>query len=172
MRKLSGQGPQIFDVYPHSTLNDLKHSIRESDPIGFHDISMSLVHGDFVLRNDAGDYDEKTLQELGIVDGSTLALVKHKLCTVVTASGDGTAKLWSTASGKCTQTFSGRVGGVMSAVFSGDGMCGSDSFSRWHSKTLEHSESKMHTDVLWPCRRCEVSCVLWRWICSLDSCKQ
>ena len=99
MQKLSGQEPLIFDVYPHSTLNDLKHSIRESDPIGFHDISMSFLHGDFVLRNDAGDYDEKTLQELGIVDGSALALVKHKVCTVLTASADRTAKLWTTASG-------------------------------------------------------------------------
>ena len=41
--------------------------------------------------------------------------------SVLTASGDSTAKLWSTESGSCMQTFTGHGGCVRTATFSGDG---------------------------------------------------
>ena len=40
--------------------------------------------------------------------------------SVLTASADGTAKLWSIETGACTQTFTGHEGDVLKAVFSGD----------------------------------------------------
>uniref|UniRef100_A0A7S2NIR5 Uncharacterized protein n=1 Tax=Alexandrium andersonii TaxID=327968 RepID=A0A7S2NIR5_9DINO len=39
---------------------------------------------------------------------------------VLTASDDGTAKLWSVSSGQCVRTFEGHAGAVHSAVFSAD----------------------------------------------------
>jgi WD40 repeat protein len=41
--------------------------------------------------------------------------------SVLTASADGTAKLWSIETGACTQTFTGHKDIARSAVFSGDG---------------------------------------------------
>merc|ERR1711972_644294 len=41
--------------------------------------------------------------------------------SVLTASRDCSAKIWSTATGECTQTFEGHFFGVLSAVFSADG---------------------------------------------------
>merc|ERR1712136_625274 len=40
---------------------------------------------------------------------------------VLTASCDGTAKVWSTTSGECSHTFQGHGSHVFSAVFSPDG---------------------------------------------------
>merc|ERR1712008_262532 len=41
--------------------------------------------------------------------------------SVLTASWDNTAKLWSIETGACTHTFAGHTDYVQSAVFSGDG---------------------------------------------------
>ena len=38
--------------------------------------------------------------------------------SVVTASADGTAKLWNAVTGECTQTLRGHTTAVLSAVFS------------------------------------------------------
>ena len=40
---------------------------------------------------------------------------------VLTASDDGTAKLWNPATGECTQNWTGHGGAVYSAAFSADG---------------------------------------------------
>uniref|UniRef100_A0A6T0Z4U8 Uncharacterized protein n=2 Tax=Alexandrium monilatum TaxID=311494 RepID=A0A6T0Z4U8_9DINO len=42
---------------------------------------------------------------------------------LLTASGDRTAKLWSTQTGRCTRTLEGFADAVTSAVFSPDGTC-------------------------------------------------
>ena len=50
-----------------------------------------------------------------------LAVFSADAATVLTASQDSTAKLWSIASGRCTMTFDGHADSVVSAVFSADG---------------------------------------------------
>merc|ERR1719168_207593 len=42
---------------------------------------------------------------------------------VLTASDDETAKVWNAATGECTQTLSGHIGVLRSAIFSPDGLC-------------------------------------------------
>ena len=44
-------------------------------------------------------------------------LVRRPRCLALTASADGTAKLWSTRTGECLHTFSGHARGLNSAVF-------------------------------------------------------
>ena len=65
--------------------------------------------------------DDNTLQEVGITEGSQLTLVVTPAFRIVTADEDGTAKIWSSASGACLRTLCGHVFCVVSAVFSPDG---------------------------------------------------
>ena len=116
VQKLSGQEPQIFEIDRQCTVGFLKQSIQERDPAACAGVAINLLNSESVLCK--GD-DEKTLEECGVVDGCTLVSVKQKVAAVLTASNDRTAKLWSAATGECTQTFSGHGGGVHSAVFSG-----------------------------------------------------
>ena len=62
-----------------------------------------------------------SLADIGVTKGSQLTLVVLPPQRVLTASSDGTAKLWVVASGECLRTFEGHRDDVMSAVFSPDG---------------------------------------------------
>ena len=108
LQKLAGQELQAYDVDPQSSLSDLKKSVQESDPVALRGVAIYFLLGAISLSQNG---DERSLQDCGVVDGSTLILVILEL----------TAKLWSTATGGCTQTFSGHSDAVFSVVFSGDG---------------------------------------------------
>ena len=57
----------------------------------------------------------------GVVDGSTLRLIRSRPPCLVTASNDGTAKLWSSISGECLRTLEGHEAGLEGAALSQDG---------------------------------------------------
>ena len=61
------------------------------------------------------------LAEMGITDGTSLSIIKRKQRMALTASGDGTAKIWDARAGVCKLTLSGIGHFVCSAVFSEDG---------------------------------------------------
>ena len=61
---------------------------------------------------------QSTLSDIGARDGAVLTIVRSKLSLILTASRDGTAKIWSAASGQCLQTLTGHGFDVNTAVFS------------------------------------------------------
>jgi len=61
------------------------------------------------------------LSDIGVKEGSVLTLVYGEALRVLTASCDGTAKVWSSASGECLLTLHGHGAAVNSAVFSPNG---------------------------------------------------
>lgn len=61
----------------------------------------------------------ETLQALGIGDGAQL--MADMFPVVVTASDDGTAKLWNAETGECEKTLRGHEGPVNAATFAPDG---------------------------------------------------
>ena len=104
-----------MDVEEESTVAALKRAIHESEQLGV-GVSLSLILGHRKL-----DVDNLSLAEAGIEEGTTVIVVKHQLPAVLTASRDGTAKIWNASTGECTQTLCGHSGTVNSAVFSHDG---------------------------------------------------
>ena len=61
-----------------------------------------------------------SLSDIGVKEGSILALVCVVMLRVLTASYDGTAKVWSAVSGDCLLTLRGHGDVVTTAVFSAD----------------------------------------------------
>ncbi|CAK0803928.1 unnamed protein product [Prorocentrum cordatum] len=59
-----------------------------------------------------------SLGDLGVTDGARLSLVVSRPLHVLTASGDGAARIWSAPSGECLRTLRGHDGSVLSAAFS------------------------------------------------------
>ena len=92
-------------------------AISESEPLSPRFV-WSLVLGECILQHHSG---ASTLADVGIADGTTLTLIKNRSAQVLTASGDKTARIWSTSTGDCVQTFSGHEQYVNSVVFSADG---------------------------------------------------
>ena len=84
-----------------------------------YNVVLQLVLNETPLQDNA---NATTLEEHGIQDGTTLDMIKRSAPLVLTASGDKTAKIWDTTTGKCKQTLSGHDGAVRSAVFSADGL--------------------------------------------------
>ena len=64
---------------------------------------------------------QATLSDIGASSRAVLTIVRSKLSLILTASRDGTAKIWSAASGQCLQTLTGHGFDVNTAVFSPDG---------------------------------------------------
>ena len=114
VQRLSGEEPIEIEVEPGLSVAGLSSKVQESDP-WMPSSTVSLVFGERILE--AG---EKCLHDYGIKDGDTLVLIKQKRAKILTASYDTTAKIWSSATGECTQTFRGHTNGIMSAVFSAD----------------------------------------------------
>ena len=71
-----------------------------------------LLLGDRLLR------DPWTLHSMGISEGSIVHVVRSKPNWAVTASNDGTTKLWSSTSGECLRTLEGHRSCVTRAAFS------------------------------------------------------
>ena len=61
------------------------------------------------------------LSDIGVKEDSVLTVVFGPILRLLTASWDGTAKVWSAASGECLLTLEAHTGSVNSAVFSADG---------------------------------------------------
>lgn len=92
----------------------------------------------------------ETIEEIGITDDAVLpATIQQAL---VTASYDGTAKIWNIDTGECEMTFTGHNGKVLSASFSNDGRrivtTSEDKTAKvWNTltgtceRTLHHSDS-------------------------------
>ena len=81
------------------------------DQVGGTECSRRLLFGDIELTG------SMSLSDFGLEEGSMLTLVRGPMLRVLTASDDGTAKVWSSASGECLLTFSGHGASVASAVF-------------------------------------------------------
>jgi len=113
LRSLGGQTPSSIEVDSGITLAELKHAICERDSLGPR-IHLSLVLGDRELQASMDDLD---LAGHGVEDGATLTVIIQRVVRVLTASDDTTAKIWSTSTGECLQTFR-HSDGVMSARFS------------------------------------------------------
>jgi len=98
---------------------------------------------------------EERLSECGIVNGTALTLIRRVLPMVLTASFDGTAKIWDSSTGECKQTLSGHGGHVRSAVFSADGatiLTASDDRTAniWDSSTGECKQTLSgHGGAVW-----------------------
>ena len=105
-----------MDVHAGLTVNQLQMSIATQMDVG-QDVVLSLVQGDRVLPQTT----DLTLAALGIEHGSALTVVKHPFLRLLTASWDGTAKLWNPRTGECLLTLSGYEGGVSAADFALDG---------------------------------------------------
>merc|ERR1719162_652170 len=118
LRNLSGEDILCIDVDPHCTLAELKLLIYESKVPMVIGRSISLILGETILQQDCG---EKNLEDFGVTDGSSLVLTSQEFQVVLTSSFDKTAKLWTAATGECTQTFTGHNGMVFWAVFSAGG---------------------------------------------------
>ena len=107
--------PTELPMTSSATLRDLREAVCKLESCDFRSISL-LMNGDPLLHSGA----EKLLSECGIVNGTNLTLILRVLPTVLTASGDRTAKIWDSFTGECRQTLSGHGGIVPSAVFSAD----------------------------------------------------
>ena len=71
------------------------------DQVGGTECSRRLLFGDIELTG------SMSLSDIGLEEGSMLTLVRGPMLRVLTASDDGTAKVWSTASGECLLTLEG-----------------------------------------------------------------
>ena len=108
--KLSGDILEL-DVEPTASVQGLQHRARALSG----GCRVKLVHAGQVLIPTA------TLADSAVEAGALITLVTMaQALYVLTASSDGTAKLWSIESGACIQTFAGHEDDVSSATFSVD----------------------------------------------------
>ena len=68
------------------------------DQVGGTECSRRLLFGDIELTG------SMSLSDFGLEEGSMLTLVRGPMLRVLTASDDGTAKVWSAALGECLLT--------------------------------------------------------------------
>jgi len=82
----------------------------------------------FVFQSQVLD-ERTTLRDAGVQDGDTLYLVQTPLLCL-TASFDGTARIWYLQNGDCRKMLVAQLGGqVQSATFSPDGLFFADGFT-------------------------------------------
>jgi WD40 repeat protein len=92
----------------------------------------------------------ETIEEIGVPDGAEIPATMQQ--ALVTASHDGTAKIWNMETGECETTLTGHNGKVLSASFSPDGRrivtASEDKTAKvWNTlsghceRTLQHSDS-------------------------------
>ena len=67
--------------------------------------------------------DETALSSMGIAQDSIIGWISRRRQVVLTASIDGTAKIWDAATGDCKATLQGYGGQLTTAVYSPDGSC-------------------------------------------------
>ena len=110
---LNGVEVARLDTDATATLVDLLALLpNEVDDI---DCSRRIFSGETELKGDMN------LSDIGVLEDSVLTVVFLPILRLLTASQDGTAKVWSAASGECLRTLKGYTGFVNSAVFSPDG---------------------------------------------------
>lgn len=154
--KWDGSEPFQFTVDPLDMVHTLECRLWEVFPN-----RISLVYGEHVLDS------RSTLADAGVVDGSTLTLVRGAPLSLyaLTSSVDRTVKIWSVDSGTCLGTLKGHGGCVSSAVFSTDGtwvLTGSEDFTAklwstadWHCirTFMGHTDfvnsAALSTDGMW-----------------------
>ena len=115
VHNLHGRAEQ-FEVEDACTLNHFESLTCERFGVDSNSNTICLVSGNVALAG-----GNASLLELGIQDGVVLQLVKRRRKRVLTASEDGTAKIWDASTGECKLTLAGHNGWVLSAVFSPDG---------------------------------------------------
>ena len=108
---LGGVAVACLDVDATLQLDDLLALL----PSQAGECSRRLLFGNTELKGPT------SLSDIGVKEGSILALVFEVMLRVLTASGDRTAKVWSAAFGECLLTMQGHRDQVTSAVFSADG---------------------------------------------------
>jgi len=116
VQKLGGD-PSPINVQQDITLGDLERVIAKAENLS-DEVKIALVLGDQKLE---ACMKSLTLSQIGIREGATLTLFIEKTAQVLTASKDGTAKIWDTSTGECKRTLTGHHQHLTSAVFSADG---------------------------------------------------
>ena len=99
--------PEIFTVVQMKTMLAGK--------IGTSAYDQHLLHGSNMLV-------EGELRQLGVASGAVVTLIQTPKTFVLTASEDGTAKLWNVDEATCAHNLEGHEGFICSAVLSGNGM--------------------------------------------------
>lgn len=100
--------------------------------------------------NDKALLEWETIEEIGVPDGAEIPGTMQQ--ALVTASHDGTARIWNMETGECETTLTGHNGKVLSACFSNDGRrvvtASEDKTAKvWNTltglceRTLHHSDS-------------------------------
>ena len=112
--KLATPGGELatVDAEPAWQIQDVL--VRLPDPFREFGYGVNVYNGTQELCG------QRTLSDIGTSDEAVLTIVRSKLPLILTASIDGSAKIWSAAAGQCLQTFAGHDGVVRSAVFSPD----------------------------------------------------
>ena len=116
MNTVSGQSLElnVSSELPMNLLYGLVRAVFEVTP----DVDISLVHAGLILPQTP----HFTVAAFGINNGCSLIVVKQPSPRFLTASWDGTAKLWDQESRECLLTFgNGHEGKVLKADFSLDG---------------------------------------------------
>jgi len=115
-QKISGAETSSLEVPCSATIASLFQAVCELEACDAG--SIALLLGEEPLPTIANG---AVLSDCGVVDGTTLTLVRKTIRKILTASDDRTAKFWDRSTGKCYRTFSGHSLGIKSAVFSSDG---------------------------------------------------
>ena len=109
---LTGVEVARLDTDATATLVDLLALLPNFDDINY---SRRIFFGETELQG------HLNLSDIGVIEDSVLTVVFVPILRLLTASHDGTAKVWSAASGECLRTLMGHTSHVKSAVFSPDG---------------------------------------------------
>ena len=113
VRSISGQETREFEVGDNAALEHLDTLICVTFGLDPTNITASLLYGDSVLTD-----PKASLMEFGIHDGALLTVVVRRRQKVLTASVDGTAKIWDASTGDCKLTLEGHQKRILSALFS------------------------------------------------------
>ena len=109
---LTGVEVARLDTDATATLVDLLALLPNFDDINY---SRRIFFGETEMQG------HLNLSDIGVIEDSVLTVVFVPILRLLTASHDGTAKVWSAASGECLRTLMGHTSHVKSAVFSPDG---------------------------------------------------
>ena len=99
VRNMAGQQVSTVDIEPGATLGELRVRVAADLAAGPW-VKFSLMLGDRVLADAAS----LALEDLGIGEGASILVLKEQIRKVLTASRDGTAKIWNSTTGECIQT--------------------------------------------------------------------
>ena len=103
LQRPSGEDAVEIEVDAHSSMSDLERAIQDLD-VSSENAFVSLLLGERILKDTAA---QRSLADHGVTDGCALTLTRHAIPEILAASTGNTAKLWDSASGECTQAFSG-----------------------------------------------------------------